>query len=209
MKFIYGNNCSNIGHDKNCNIIVNDNGFNENYIQIFILKYIDSTETQTIIRETEDQEIKFKDKGDGYYTLCKLTISKSKSKYYYYKDGKFYHNVQEVTLKEILNVNPEVSGITPEYIYYFSTCHLKKCFINICQEIFKAQTSICNKPVSDGSLSYKRDLLWAALSVIEYLVEMCQMEEAQRILKEIAGCNGLCPEALDNTSNNSGCGCGS
>ena len=58
-------------------------------------------------------------------------------------------------------------------------------------------------------LSYKRDLLWAALSVIEYLVEMCQMEEAQRILKEIAGCNGLCPEALDNTSNNSGCGCGS
>lgn len=125
MKFIYGNNCSNIGHDKNCNIIVNDNGFNENYIQIFILKYIDSTETQTIIRETEDQEIKFKDKGDGYYTLCKLTISKSKSKYYYYKDGKFYHNVQEVTLKEILNVNPEVSGITPEYIYYFSTCHLK------------------------------------------------------------------------------------
>jgi hypothetical protein len=32
MKFIYGNNCSNIGHDKNCNIIVNDNGFNENYI---------------------------------------------------------------------------------------------------------------------------------------------------------------------------------
>ena len=27
----------------------------------------------------------------------------------------------KVTLKEILNVNPEVSGITPEYIYYFST----------------------------------------------------------------------------------------
>ena len=199
-------NCNGVRIDKNCNIIVEDNNFNCNYVQVFIAKKTTSegsTPTQTIIRTNRHQNIIFDSQGDGFYTICKLTIPVDESKPYYYKDDKFYHNIDEVTLQEIINVNPEVSEIQFEYIYYFSTCNLRKCFIKICQDIFNSQTSICNKSNLDQSLTYKRDLIWSALNVINYLVEMDQMEEAQRLLEEVTGCNGLCQPQ----SNSTGCGC--
>lgn len=199
--------CIRVRTDRNCNIIIDDDTLEEGFVQVFILKYIDSEDNQVIVKKLLTDEVKFKYKGDGQYTICKLVVPLDASQPYYFEDDKFYHNYKEVSLKELINVNPEVSKITPEYIYYFSTCQLRKCFINICQEIFKMQTSICNKPSTDGTLTYKRDLIWSALSVIEYLIDMCQMEEAQRLLKEITGCNGLCPQS--EIINNSGCGCGS
>jgi len=66
---------------------------------------------------------------------------------------------------------------------------------------------MCNKPNSDSSLIYKRDLLWSAMNVIKYLVEMDQLEEAQRLLEEITACNGLCSSSQPEFTSNCGCGC--
>lgn len=199
--------CIKIKNDRNCNIIIEDS-FEDGFIQVYILKYINQETNQIILRKKSSEEVKFKYKGDGQYTICKLSVPLDTSKPYYFKEDKFYNFFNEVSLKEILEVNPNISKINPEYIYYFSTCQLRKCFINICQEIFDSQTSICNKSNVDGFLTYKRDLLWSALNVIEYLIDMCQIEEAQRLLDEITDCNGLCPKSKE-LNKSTGCGCGS
>ncbi len=200
-------NCNRITVDKDCNIIIDDNTYNCNYVQVFILKLTTtkgSNPTKTIIKDSRSKKVIFNSDGDGFYTICKLTIPVDEAQPYYYKDGKFYHNIQEVSLQEILNTKPEISGVEFEYIYYFSTCNLRKCFVKICQEIFDTASSICNKTGVDGSLTYKRDLIWSALNVIDYMIEIDQMEEAQRLLEEITGCNGLCSPQ----KSSSGCGCG-
>ena len=185
--------------DKYCNMLIKECSFDEDYIIVYIVKYINSDETQTLIKESPDDDIVIKYKGDGLYTICKLHISKKESSIYYYKDGKFYHNIKEVTLQEILD-DPEDTKI--DYEYYFSVCNLRKCFIKICQDIFDSQTSFCNKN-NKSPETYKRDLLWSALNVIEYMVELDQFEEAQRLLEEITVCNGLCY-----SDNINSCGCG-
>lgn len=195
--------CIKIRNDRDCNIIIEDS-LEEGFVQVYILKFINQESNQIVIKETPDQEVKFKYKGDGQYTICKITISSdtTQSNHFDTESKKFYILYNEASLKQIVDLR----DIQKEYIYYFFTCQLRKCFINICQEIFKSQTSICNKPSTDGSLTYKRDLLWSALNVIEYLIDMCQIEEAQRLLDEITDCNGLCPKS---NIINSGCGCGS
>lgn len=203
-------NCNNIIIDKDCNIIINDYDYNYNFVQVFILKLTTSkgsTPTQTIIRDSRNKKVVFNSKGDGFYTICKLTVPLDESKPYYYKNGKFYNNIREVSIQELININPEVSGVKVSYSYYFSTCNLKKCFVKICQEIFNSQTSICNKSNVDSSLLYKRDLIWSALNVINYMAEMDQMEEAQRLLEEITQCNGLC-SSYGIKKSSRGCGCG-
>lgn len=187
--------------DNNCNLIVNDNTFNCKYVQVFILRANNGYDfSQVQIKTNRVQQIKFPVSKDGFYTICKVTIPTDEMMPYYYKDGKYYNNVREVYLHEILNINPEISKVKIEYFYYFSICNLRKCFINICKDIFKQTSSICNRNV-DSELSYKRDLLWSAINVIQYMVEMDQYEEAQRLLEEITSCNGLC----SNKSNDCGC----
>lgn len=198
--------CYNISFDRNCNIIIEDNSYNCNYVQVFIMDYNNSGKTQTIIKNDRYKEIVFNYKGDGLYTFCKVTVSKDETDPYYYKNNKFFHLGSQITLQELLEINPEVSKIKLEYINYFSTCNLKKCFIKICQDIFKSSNSVCEKSNVDGTLTYKRDLLWSALNVIKYFTEMNQFEEAQRLLEQLSECNGLCPS--QNNNNFSGCGCG-
>lgn len=189
-----------ISIDKNCNLTLNDTKFNENYIQVFIISKKSTKESETLIRTSEDIPVTFKIKSDGFYTICKLTIPLDDTKPYYYKNKKYYHNIQEVTLQELIEVNPEVSEIKIEYFYYFSICNLKKCFIKLCKDIFDQRLYKCKTTV-DNSLIYKRDLLWSAINVIQYMTEMDYIEEAERLLEKITSCNGLCDE------NNKNCGC--
>ena len=53
-------------------------------------------------------------------------------------------------------------------------------------------------------LDYKRDLVWAALNVIQYMIDSNQLAEAQRLLERINGCNGLCS---NEDTGDKGCGC--
>jgi hypothetical protein len=74
----------------------------------------------------------FESGPDGFYTLVTLKVSKNSESEYYYINDDFYHNGALIDLQELIELNPNVSGVNVEYDYYFQTCRLKKCFINIC-----------------------------------------------------------------------------
>lgn len=89
---------------------------------------------------------------------------------------------------------------------FMSICFLQKCYVNLCQQIFKDKNFVrCSNKV-DHSLSYTRDLVWMALNVIKYMVEMNQLFEAQRILEIIYSCNGVCKNG-NSKFYESNCGC--
>lgn len=237
--------------DQNCNLVIEDNSFDLDYVQVFIIKHSTSQgddSQKIIVRDRRDTPVVFPNAPDGLYSIYKLTIPLDETMPYCYKDGKYYKNtqevcvqdivkaiektpfknsckedimtqaeeialqnvhvtndtevLQEVTLQELIDVNPKVSEIKFDYYYYFSTCNLRKCFIQICKDILNQKASACD-PHPDASLTYKRDLLWTALNVIKYMTEMGQYDEALRLLEEITTCNGLCPP-----SKTCKCGCG-
>lgn len=89
---------------------------------------------------------------------------------------------------------------------FMSICFLQKCYVNLCQQIFKDKNFVrCSNKV-DHSLSYTRDLVWMALNVIKYMVEMNHLFEAQRILEIIYSCNGICQNG-NSKFYESNCGC--
>ena len=123
---------------------------------------------------------------------------------YKYLDG----NVSQVTINEVLEVNPINTTISKTNREYVSICFLRKCYINLCQQIFEDRGfSRCwNKNKVDSELIYKRDLVWMAINVIKYLTECEQLAEVERIIETIQGCNGLCVSS-NLTSKTNGCGC--
>ena len=123
---------------------------------------------------------------------------------YKYLDG----NVSQVTINEVLEVNSINTTISKTNRDYVSICFLRKCYINLCQQIFEDRGfSRCwNKNKVDSELIYKRDLVWMAINVIKYLTECEQLAEVERIIETIQGCNGLCVSS-NLTSKTNGCGC--
>lgn len=122
---------------------------------------------------------------------------------------------EEVSIGEILDLNLKARKYTIYSCYkdFVSICFLQKCYINLCQQIFNQRGfSPCwSKNSIDSELIYKRDLLWMALNVIKYLTQQHTEEnptlnEVERIIETINGCNGLCTSNTLN-SNINGCGC--
>ena len=123
---------------------------------------------------------------------------------YKYINGK----TSQVTIDDILEintVNTTISRISRDFI---SICFLRKCYINLCQQIFNDRgISKCwNKNKVNSELIYKRDLVWMAINVVKYLTQCEQLAEADRVIKTIQGCNGLCV-STNLTNNTNGCGC--
>lgn len=114
----------------------------------------------------------------------------------------------QATLEEVLEVNPVNTTISKTDKDYVSICFLRKCYINLCQQIFNDRgfSSCWNKNSVDSELVYKRDLVWMAINVIKYLTECEQLAEVERIIETIQGCNGLCASS-NITSRTNGCGC--
>ena len=131
----------------------------------------------------------------------------------YYSDGvSIYKYVDgqssETTIDEIIEVNLVDTTVSRTGEDYVSICFLRKCYINLCQQIFNSRGfSPCwNKNTIDSDLIFRRDLVWAAINVIKYLTECEQLAEVERIIEVIKKCNGLCVPS-DVTSKTSGCGC--
>lgn len=131
----------------------------------------------------------------------------------YFSDGidiyKYINGeTSQVTIDDILEintVNTTISRISRDFV---SICFLRKCYINLCQQIFNDRgISKCwNKNKVDSELIYKRDLVWMAINVVKYLTQREQLAEAERVIETIQGCNGLCVSTnLTNSTN--GCGC--
>ena len=131
----------------------------------------------------------------------------------YFSDGNTVYkynnsNIEETTLEEILEVNSVNTTISKVQKDYVSICFLRKCYINLCQQIFNNRGfSHCfDRNTVDSNLIYRRDLVWMAINVIKYLTECEQLAEVERIIEIIKGCNGLCISS-DITSKTNGCNC--
>lgn len=131
----------------------------------------------------------------------------------YYSDGiyiyKYFNGTSTtVTVDEIVERNIEDTTISRTYNNYVSICFLKKCYISLCQQIFNSRgfSKCWSKNAVAAELSYKRDLVWMAINVIKYMVQSNQLAEAERIIEQIGGCNGLCKSEYSKWPEQ-GCGC--
>lgn len=148
---------------------------------------------------------------DGYISFCHIVLpnldffNSHSGQFNYYADenGKIYNQSEEVDIQLILEVND--STLIRHIHNFFSVFHLRKCYVSLCQKIFNnSGFDRCFKNKVDSQLIYKRDLVWAALNVIQYMIDFNQLAEAQRLLERINGCNGLCS---GEDAGDKGCGC--
>lgn len=186
--------------------------------------YVNTVYSMHSIKENSTIEIT----SDGWFSLIHVVLpsiewfNKEKAKsegsalglynIVYYTDGKqIYKYIDDtskvVTIAEIVEVNPINTTISVVSEDFISICYLRKCYINLCNQIFQNRGfSSCWKDNKiDSEMVYKRDLVWMALNVIKYLTECEQLAEVERIIETINGCNGLCSSS--STKNSNGCGC--
>lgn len=200
-------------NDCSCNIKVEDSEFEEGYNYLYIIQLNQSDNkvtTASVMKTDENQNIVFKFSDDGFYTFCRIKLATSPGEGYYTDGKKFFLNGQEVQLKELIEdtdetSSPDIPLPNIEYQAFFSTCHLKKCYISLCKQILDktlfGDRKCCTNNV-DKDLTYRRDLVWSVYNVIQYMLDFGQYHEAQRLLERVNGCNGLCSEF-----NDSNCGC--
>lgn len=121
------------------------------------------------------------------------------------------NGIEYIDPSEILKYSSiTTSTISLVFKEMVSICSLRKCYINLCYQIFndRAFSACWNKNKVDSELIYKRDLVWMAINVIKYLFSVGQTSEIARILSQINSCNGICkPESSNTVYKNEGCGC--
>lgn len=148
---------------------------------------------------------------DGYISFCHIVIPtkeffdshEGQFTYWATLDGRIYKNSGQVDIQEIIEVND--STLIKHIHNFFSVFHLRKCYVSLCQKIFNDRGfDRCFNGKVNSQLIYKRDLVWAALNVIQYMIDFNQLAEAQRLLERINGCNGLCSSE---DTGDKGCGC--
>ena len=127
----------------------------------------------------------------------------------YYEDKKFYYKehdktldeVREITIQEMIQLEHLLDNVDFTYYYYFQVCKLRACYNALAQKVLDNRYGArCSRGIDKEDV-YKRDLVWSALNVILYMAEQEQFKEAQILLENIVGCNGLC----DNEHSNCGC----
>lgn len=132
----------------------------------------------------------------------------------YFSDGNTIYkytnsNIEEATIDEVIEVNSTNSTISRVQEDYVSICFLRKCYINLCQQIFNDRGfSHCfDRNKVDSDLIFRRDLVWMAINVIKYLTECNQLAEVERIIEIIKGCNSLCSNDKYSMKSYAGCNC--
>lgn len=121
-----------------------------------------------------------------------------------------------VSVEEVLKVNAlppsDVKDKTHTIIRgdknTFCLCHLNECFYRLCKNLLGELPGRCRNKLDDIKLQiYNRDIVWMAINVIKYLIELAQYYEAQRVLEDITQCGGICKDADKTTIGGNGCGC--
>lgn len=74
------------------------------------------------------------------------------------------------------------------------------------QKQILANPENCMECGMESSLRFKRDFLLSALYVFDYLKDIKNYEEAQRILDKMSGCSMYLCEGTDETKIDCGCG---
>lgn len=196
----------------------------------------DGTETLTVygfvphITDTVD-ESDFDMATDGLYEVTHIilpteawlnsAISKNSLTGYtliYYYDStskslkKYINNASvSVDIAEVLAVNSlDTTTIIRSDKNTFCMCRLNDCFYGMSKSLLDRYQNTCyNKLDCIQYNIYLRDILWMAINVIKYLIDLTQYYEAQKILENITLCNGICNASTTNVSSGGGCGCNS
>ena len=162
----------------------------------------------------------------GKFKTAQLTESDPCYVYYTGEDGKIedtpvYQNtllkleyidetfiVESITVQELYEASQDEETEQSKYLTYHTTYTFLIFLLLECY--FKIASELLNKLCPSGScttyqqLTSKRDIVWMALNIIKYLIELEQYYEAQRYLEILENCGGIC----SNLSNEKGGGCG-
>lgn len=132
----------------------------------------------------------------------------------YYTDGEYIYKYFDgqttvVMVDEIVERNTDDTTISRVCENYVSICFLRQCYISLSQQILNTRgfSACASKNTVDKDLTNRKDYVWMALNVIEYLVGFDQLAEAERLIEQIGGCNGLCKTEFKRMPT-SRCGCG-
>lgn len=154
----------------------------------------------------EQNEEHFKDKPAYIYIYC---IDNDIVQRYF--KGQFYDIELETLILQDNTYNTTISRVDKDYV---SICFLKKCYINLCQQIFNGLCGLSNSRNKgcfsaniDKDLQTRRDIVWMGINVIKYMVQFNMLAEAQRIIELLESCNGICSGNPSITNKSSGCGC--
>lgn len=135
--------------------------------------------------------------GDGLYEVFHYVINSAAI-----EDGKI--GGQEIT---VATLNSYIETLSPESYGFTQTLtvsiyELHECYRKVANEIFKRRDICDTKAYSD--LIYKRDMVWMAINVINYMIDNGQTELIESLLKKLHSCHGIC-KTINKT--NKGCGC--
>lgn len=183
-----------------------------------------------ISKHTSNRKYKINIPKDGWITLYHIIlptketlerISKEglNNKYTFYIDNdkiykNYYENSEvknfESSVDEILMFNKNL--VVGTFIYeqdYISICNLNKCYVNLSLDVFKNLDGFgqCFKNnLNNSDIVLKRDIIWMAINVINYMIKYNMKAEAARIINQLEGCNGIC-NSNNKTKTVSRCGC--
>lgn len=181
------------------------------------------------LHNTESKQVTLPVKFDGWFTVLHIVLpskdwfDREKAKetgsslplyeVVYYSDGinlfKYINGEStEATIIEVVERNTEETTISRTCENYVSICFLNKCYLSLCQQILneRAFSPCWDKNTIDPDLIFRRDYVWMAINVIKYMVQFEQLAEAERIIEQIGGCNGLCKSEFRRMPSH-GCGC--
>jgi hypothetical protein len=138
-------------------------------------------------KHTEDLDsATFKIKEDGYYVVNHFVLptkewyenaSDEYKEYYesiyFVDDEKIFKvvdgEIEEVSIKEVLERNIEGTTIKKCKVDVFYTGHLQQCYINYCKRLFDNLLNQCSSTKNSDDI-FARDFIWMTLNVIDYLI---------------------------------------
>lgn len=202
---------------------------------VVLIEHIKSSGENTIdtpVINIHKKNIEIPIKFDGYFKVQYIVIPNSEwferelnresgsalsdYKILYFTDGdyiyKYFPETKEtpikVTAEELLERNPtDDDSISRTESEHVSICYLQKCYVNLCKQIFEKTNLVpCFQKENIEDLIYKRDLVWMTINIVDYLVSLCQLDEAERYIEMINGCNGVCNQQKNGLYKND-CGC--
>ena len=124
----------------------------------------------------------------------------------YYDDTKIFKvinddgGVEEIDISTASNLDVSTATQTwySTFRTIFCTSKLRKCVSLLQKQVIES----CHKCNNIDSIKVKRDFLFNAMYLIDYLKETGNLDEAQRILDNLSYCGFICDDSIINTSNN-------
>ena len=167
------------------------------YYYVHTIQQVTTLETSLLHSVIVESESQYQFLIDGYFVVSEIALPDSAGSGIWTDGDKIYDENGEISVEDLLEVDPESSNIVREDQGIVTTYYLDEYYHNILESSLKA--GLCGKCLS-ATKQAELDTLMIGLEVIDHLVENEQYYEAQRIIEQLSTCAGL---------TESNCNCGS